>query len=79
MEFDPVPAITGTRLLTALITALNDFVVLLMVKRRRFAGGAAWDDAVCAVLDVKLDQGFEALPIDLAVFERRHQARPLNP
>src|SRR5690242_8446954 len=51
----------------------NDLIMLLVTQGRRFAGGAARDNSMRPVLQVKVDQTFETLPVDRTIFERCDQ------
>ena len=74
VEFEPVPAITGTPCPSAASTQmLDDALVLVMAEGRRFAGRAAGHQAVGALVDLPVDEVSESLLVDRAVVERRDQ------
>ena len=73
MLFEPVPAMTLMRPRGPLDDGGDDALVLVVVERRRFAGGADRGEAIGPLLDVPVDELAEGVVIDLAVLERRDE------
>ena len=75
VEFEPVPAITGTRPAAVSMQSSMTLLVLVMAERRRFARGPARHEPVRALVDLPLDELLERRRIELAVLERGDQGR----
>ena len=71
MELAPVPASTLILPAANFTASADDFRCLLIIHRRRFAGGADRHDAVHAALDLLLDQASQRGLVQFPVFERR--------
>lgn len=72
VEFEPVPAMTGTLFPHLFHADVDDPLVLLVGERGRLAGGAAGHDARDAAFYLEVDEVPEGLLIDLSVLERSY-------
>ena len=65
-ELVPLPAITGMRPIESAPRPPDQFLELRALERRRFAGRAADDDGIAAVLHVKIEQSVPRVEIERA-------------
>ena len=64
VEFDPVPAITGTRPFAVYDRQLDDALVLIVIQRRALAGRSGRHKSVRAFADLPIDDAPEGFLVE---------------